>query len=84
MAKLSEDRARPPAGTAYDVTPDAGMVAPFKNLALRLEVGEVGVVKTQFGIHSIQRTEGPPGVRIATRRGSGNRRFKRAPPPDTD
>ena len=39
------------------MTPDAGLVEPFKNLSLRLKVGEVGVVKTQFGIHIIQRTE---------------------------
>ena len=28
---------------------------PFKNLALRLEVGEIGVVKTIFGIHILKR-----------------------------
>jgi parvulin-like peptidyl-prolyl isomerase len=57
MAELSEDPGSAKAGTDYDVTPDAGLVPPFKNLSLRLKVGEVGVVKTNFGIHIIQRTE---------------------------
>ena len=38
-------------------SPDAGLVEPFKRLSLRLELNEVGVVKTDFGIHIIQRTE---------------------------
>jgi parvulin-like peptidyl-prolyl isomerase len=57
MAELSEDPGSGSAGTSYDVTPDAGFVDPFKNLSLRLKVGEVGVVKTQFGFHIIQRVE---------------------------
>jgi parvulin-like peptidyl-prolyl isomerase len=57
MAELSEDPGSAVTGMVYDVTPDAGLVAPFKNLALRLKVGEVGVVKTQFGIHIIERVE---------------------------
>jgi parvulin-like peptidyl-prolyl isomerase len=57
MASLSEDPGSAKSGQSYDVTPDAGLVEPFKNLSLRLKVGEVGVVKTQFGIHIIQRTE---------------------------
>lgn len=57
MAELSEDPGSARTGTAYDVTPSSQMVAPFKNLALRLEVAEVGVVKTQFGIHILQRVE---------------------------
>jgi len=32
-------------------------VEPFKNLSLRLKPNEVGVVKTDFGIHIIQRVE---------------------------
>jgi parvulin-like peptidyl-prolyl isomerase len=57
MTELSEDPGSAKAGTSYDVTPDAGLVPPFKNLSLRLKVGEVGVVKTDFGMHIIQRTE---------------------------
>lgn len=57
MAELSEDPGSAKSGQSYDVTPEAGLVEPFKNLSLRLKVGEVGVVKTQFGIHIIQRTE---------------------------
>jgi len=57
MAELSEDPGSAKSGTSYDVSPDAGLVPPFKNLSLRLKVGEVGVVKTNFGIHIIQRTE---------------------------
>ena len=57
MKSLSEDPGSAESGTSYDVSPDAGLVEPFKNLGLRLKVGEVGVVKTQFGIHIIQRVE---------------------------
>lgn len=57
MKQLSEDPGSAASGTSYDVDPNAGLVAPFKNLSLRLNVGEVGVVKTQFGFHIIQRTE---------------------------
>jgi parvulin-like peptidyl-prolyl isomerase len=57
MAELSEDPGSAKSGTSYDVTADASLVAPFKNLSLRLKVGEVGVVKTQFGVHIIKRIE---------------------------
>lgn len=57
MKELSEDGGSAKTGKAYPVTATAGMVKPFKNLSLRLKVGEVGVVKSQFGIHIIQRTE---------------------------
>jgi parvulin-like peptidyl-prolyl isomerase len=57
MAELSEDTSNAKAGASYDVSPGSGMVAPFENLSLRLKVGEVGVVKTQFGIHIIKRVE---------------------------
>ncbi len=57
MKSLSEDPGSAAAGTSYDVDPAAGLVAPFKNLSLRLKLNEVGIVKTQFGIHIIQRTE---------------------------
>jgi len=57
MAELSEDPGSAASGISYTVTPDAGLVAPFKKLALRLELHEVGVVKTQYGLHIIQRVE---------------------------
>ena len=57
MKELSEDPGSAQSGEGYDVTPDAGLVEPFKNLSLRLKPGEVGVVKTDFGIHIIQRVE---------------------------
>ncbi|HET9625354.1 MAG TPA: peptidylprolyl isomerase [Kofleriaceae bacterium] len=57
MSSLSEDPGSAKTGKDYDVTPAAGMVAPFKNLSLRLKVKEVGVVKSDFGIHIIQRIE---------------------------
>jgi parvulin-like peptidyl-prolyl isomerase len=57
MAELSEDPGSAKSGEGYPVTPDAGLVPPFKALSLRLNVGEVGVVKTQFGFHIIQRVE---------------------------
>jgi len=57
MKELSEDPGSAASGEGYDVTPDAGLVEPFKNLGLRLKVNEVGVVKTDFGIHIIKRVE---------------------------
>jgi peptidyl-prolyl cis-trans isomerase D len=53
MAELSEDPGSAGSGMPYEVTPEAGLVQPFKDLSLRLKVGEVGVVKTEFGIHII-------------------------------
>ena len=44
-------------GEAYEVAPDAGFVLPFIELSLRLKVGELGVVKTEFGLHIIKRIE---------------------------
>ncbi len=57
MKELSEDPGSSQDGKSYDVTPTAGLVPPFKNLSLRLKVGEVGVVKSDYGIHIIQRVE---------------------------
>jgi parvulin-like peptidyl-prolyl isomerase len=55
-AELSEDPGSK-AGIAIEVNPDTNFTPPFKNMALRLKVGEVGTVKTDFGIHIIQRIE---------------------------
>lgn len=61
MAELSEDPGSAKSGNSYDASPDAGLVKPFKDLSLRLKSGEVGVVKTEFGFHIIQRVDGMPG-----------------------
>ncbi len=57
MKELSEDPGSAQSGNSYDYDPNAGLVQPFKDLSLRLNVGEVGVVKTEFGIHIIKRIE---------------------------
>ncbi len=57
MKSLSADPGSAKDGTGYDVAPDSQFVTPFKNLALRLKLNEVGVVKTEFGMHIIQRVE---------------------------
>ena len=57
MKELSEDQGSAKSGESYPVDPSAGLVKPFKDLSLRLNVGEVGVVETQFGFHIIQRVE---------------------------
>ena len=62
MAELSEDPGSAKNGNSYDATPDAGLVEPFKKLSLRLKSGEVGVVKTDFGYHIIQRVDGMAGA----------------------
>lgn len=57
MQQYSEDPGSADSGDSYDVDADAGLVKPFKDLALRLKLGEVGVVKTQFGIHIVKRVK---------------------------
>lgn len=42
-------------GRSLEVTDDANFVRKFKRLSLRLEVGEFGVVRTEFGYHVIKR-----------------------------
>ena len=55
-AELSEDPGSK-AGIAVDVTPESNLVPQFKDMAQRLKVGEIGVVKTDFGIHIMKRVE---------------------------
>ncbi len=57
MAELSEDPGSAKSGESYDVSPDAPMVKPFLAMSLRLKLDEVGVVRTEFGIHIIKRVE---------------------------
>lgn len=56
MNTHSEDKGSA-TGEAYDVTPEAGLVIEFRRLGLRLDVGEVGVVESDFGFHIIKRVE---------------------------
>jgi hypothetical protein len=57
MSQYSEDPGSASGGTAYDVTPGAGLILQFKSLSLRLNVGEAGIVKSAFGLHVIQRVQ---------------------------
>lgn len=57
MRDYSEDRGSAGNGRAYPVSADANLVEPFKALSLRLNVGEVGVVESDFGYHIIVRDE---------------------------
>jgi hypothetical protein len=57
MSELSEDPGSAKSGVSYDVTPDAALVKPFLDLSLCLELDEVGVVKSELGIHIIKRVE---------------------------
>ena len=47
-------------GEPYTVDKDAPFVPEFKNLAMRLRIKEVGIVRTQFGYHVIERVAPPP------------------------
>lgn len=57
MAELSEDAGSAKSAKTYSVTSDAGLVFEFKRLALRLNVGEAGLVRTQYGWHVMKRIE---------------------------
>lgn len=57
MKQHSEDPGSASSARAYPVSPDAGLVIEFKQLSLRLNVNEVGVVQSDFGFHIIKRTE---------------------------
>jgi len=57
MAEFSEDPGSATSGEAYEATPSAQLVFEFKRLALRLDVGEAGLVLSDFGWHVIQRID---------------------------
>jgi peptidyl-prolyl cis-trans isomerase D len=57
MKASSEDPGSAPTARAYAVSPDASMVIEFKQLALRLRVGEIGVVQSDYGFHIMKRVE---------------------------
>ena len=57
MREFSDDPGSAKTGTAYAVSPDAQLVIEFKQLGLRLKVGEVGVVQSDFGFHIMKRVQ---------------------------
>ncbi len=57
MGLHSEDPGSATSGESYEVTPDAQLVIEFRQLGLRLDVNEVGVVESDFGYHLIKRVE---------------------------
>lgn len=57
MKEHSEDTGSANSGRPFTVTPDAQLVIEFRQLALRLKVGEFGVVQSDFGFHIIKRLE---------------------------
>ena len=57
MKQYSEDPGSASLAKAYTVTPDASLVIEFKQLGLRLNVGEVGVVQSDYGFHIMKRVE---------------------------
>jgi peptidyl-prolyl cis-trans isomerase D len=57
MKASSEDVGSAATGRPFTVTPDAQLVIEFRQLSLRLQVGEIGVVQSDFGFHIIKRLE---------------------------
>ena len=57
MMEYSEDPGSAKSGEAYEVTPDAALVFEFKRLGLRLDVGEAGLVLSDYGWHVVERVE---------------------------
>jgi parvulin-like peptidyl-prolyl isomerase len=60
MTELSEDPGSNKSGMPYPVDAAAPMVPPFKNLAMRLKLDEIGVVASPFGYHIMKRVSPPP------------------------
>jgi hypothetical protein len=57
MKAHSEDLGSASTARAYTVRPDAQLVIEFRQLALRLKVGEIGVCQSDFGFHIIKRLQ---------------------------
>jgi len=57
MKEDSEDPGSSTTGRSYAVSPDAQVVIEFKQLGLRLKVGEIGVVQSDYGFHIMKRVE---------------------------
>jgi parvulin-like peptidyl-prolyl isomerase len=57
MKQHSKDPGSADSGESYQVRPDSELVFEFKRMALRLRVGEAGVVQSHFGWHVMKRIE---------------------------
>jgi hypothetical protein len=57
MREWSEDQGSAAGATSYEVKPDSQYVFEFRRLALRLNIGEVGLVKSVYGWHVMKRIE---------------------------
>jgi len=57
MRQHSEDPGSASSARAYAVAPDSQFIIEFKQLGLRLHVGEVGVVQSDYGFHIMKRVE---------------------------
>jgi hypothetical protein len=55
MKASSEDTGSAASGRPFTVSPDSQLVIEFRQLSLRLNVGEYGVVQSDFGFHIIKR-----------------------------
>lgn len=56
MREFSEDTGSAASSKPMKVTPDAGLVIEFRQLSLRLNVGEWGVCQSDYGYHIIKRS----------------------------
>ena len=57
MKQHSEDTSSAASGRPMTVTPEAKLVIEFRQMGLRLKVGEFGVVQSDYGFHIIKRVE---------------------------
>lgn len=57
MKRYSEDRGSAASGEIFLVRPDGALEPQFQALALRLQKGEVGVCRSAYGYHVVQRVE---------------------------
>jgi parvulin-like peptidyl-prolyl isomerase len=60
MKEYSEDPGSKDNGRTYSVTEEEQLVEGFIELGLRLDVGEAGIIKTEFGYHIMKRVKPDP------------------------
>jgi parvulin-like peptidyl-prolyl isomerase len=60
MKEYSEDPGSKDSARSYTVTEEEQLVEGFKELSLRLDMGEAGIVKTDFGFHVMKRIKPDP------------------------